>query len=107
MQLTTQRLAFVEGEHRTVEALTTDVPGLVIVPLDEDGLSWQIIHTESGLLLSEFPLLSTALTAVAKLGEMLDFTKDAKTLKKNGRRWINETINRKSERVNREYKAVP
>ncbi len=74
MQLTVVRIP-TTGDPRNVEALTTDVEGLVVViDVKYRFELFRVTHTSSGRKLKGFGRLADALAFVGKIGPAADWT---------------------------------
>ena len=72
MQITRIKLTYASpSDDRVVEALTTDVDGLVVVPAIENGsIVWQVIHVDSGCKVGQRTSLLAVLDYVDRLHDM-------------------------------------
>ena len=86
MQVTRQKLTYIDpSKNHIVEALTTDVDGVVIVPVVDMGtVVWQLIHANSGRIIKQEDSLAVLLTYLTKLQSeaQIDWTMSMKNISK-------------------------
>ena len=68
---------------REVEAYPTPVPGLLISPDAKVEGAWCVCHAASGLALADCPDPESALNIAVKLGELADWTKSTRGLRRD------------------------